>query len=103
MSCVSAGASSVVSRRCGATQRQTRVRCTAVRQRVLAASGAPVQLGTAELPARCNVDAFNSALFQWAATLTTSGSNLPFVLSQRVDRTPTGFKARSFMPTNCSS
>jgi hypothetical protein len=73
-----------------------------VRQRALAASSA-VQLGTAELPARCNVDAFNSALFQWATTLTTSGTHLPFVLSQRVDRTPTGFKARTLLPTICSS
>eukprot|EP00238_Polyblepharides_amylifera_P004425 CAMPEP_0196575114 /NCGR_PEP_ID=MMETSP1081-20130531/4670_1 /TAXON_ID=36882 /ORGANISM="Pyramimonas amylifera, Strain CCMP720" /LENGTH=98 /DNA_ID=CAMNT_0041893317 /DNA_START=333 /DNA_END=629 /DNA_ORIENTATION=- len=38
-------------------------------------------------------------MYQWAATLTSSGQNMPFALPQQVDRTPNGFKM-SFLQSN---
>ena len=51
-----------------------------------------IQLGTAKLPPTCDETALCDALYQWASTLTSSGQNLPFALSQRVDRTNDGFE-----------
>jgi hypothetical protein len=51
-----------------------------------------IQLGTAKLPVGVNEDALCDGLYQWASTLTSSGQNLPFALSQRVDRTEDGFE-----------
>jgi hypothetical protein len=51
-----------------------------------------IQLGTAKLPVGVNERALCDGLYQWASTLTSSGQNLPFALSQRVDRTEDGFE-----------
>lgn len=40
------------------------------------------------------MDAFAEAMYQWAATLTYQGTNLPFSLPLKVDRLPTGFQVR---------
>jgi hypothetical protein len=53
------------------------------------------QLATAQLPAGTDVGVFSGSLYQWAAALTQQGSNLPFALSQRVDRLPAGFSVRA--------
>jgi hypothetical protein len=39
-------------------------------------------------------------VLQWAATLTQSGANLPFVYPLRADKLPTGFQVR---PTSHSA
>lgn len=54
-----------------------------------------IQLATAKLPADVDVDFFNTQMYQWAATLTQAGRNLPFALPQRVDRLPNGFQVRA--------
>lgn len=60
---------------------------------VAAAAGAPhLQLATAKLPTDTNVDAFVEQLYQWAATLTTNGRNLPFALPLRCDKLGSGFQ-----------
>jgi hypothetical protein len=51
-----------------------------------------IQLGTAKLPVGVNESALCDGLYQWASTLTSSGQNLPFALSQRVDRIEDGFE-----------
>ena len=62
---------------------------------VAAAAAAPhVQLATAALPADVDVPAFNRHLYQWAATLTTNGRNLPFALPLKADARPDGFQVR---------
>ncbi|PRW33255.1 hypothetical protein C2E21_7794 [Chlorella sorokiniana] len=58
-----------------------------------AAAAAPhVQLATARLPADVNVATFNRHLYQWAATLTTNGRNLPFSLPLKADPREDGFQ-----------
>ncbi|KAG2489604.1 hypothetical protein HYH03_011884 [Edaphochlamys debaryana] len=51
-----------------------------------------IQLGTAKLPATVNQPAFVEYLYQWAATVTQSGANYPFVMPMKVDKYDTGFK-----------
>mmetsp|Transcript_23713 Transcript_23713/g.28611 ORF Transcript_23713/g.28611 Transcript_23713/m.28611 type:complete len:216 (-) Transcript_23713:477-1124(-) len=53
---------------------------------------ADVQLGSAKLPADVDNEKFLNAMFQWATTLTTSGQNMPFVMTQKVDRVDGGFQ-----------
>lgn len=36
-------------------------------------------------------DAFASGMYQWAATLTSSGQNMPFALPIQADKLPAGF------------
>ena len=56
-----------------------------------ASAQASLQLATAKLPP---VDraTFQQAMYNWAATLTTAGRNMPFALPLRVDPTPDGFQ-----------
>ena len=59
---------------------------------ISSASSTPsVQLGTAKIPKGVDEVVFADSLYQWAATLTVSGQNLPFALPQKVDRTDSGF------------
>jgi len=51
-----------------------------------------VQLGTAKLPANVDEGAMCDALYQWAASLTSNGANLPFALAQSAERTSDGFE-----------
>ncbi|GLC38017.1 hypothetical protein PLESTB_000445700 [Pleodorina starrii] len=51
-----------------------------------------IQLGTAKLPNDINKAAFSEYLYQWAATLTQSGANFPFVLPVKADKYSEGFK-----------
>lgn len=51
---------------------------------------AHVQLATALLPKDVAVDTFIDRLYQWAATVTSSGRNLPLALPLRVSRLPQG-------------
>lgn len=41
-----------------------------------------------------NVPRFVENMYQWAATLTQSGANYPFVLPLKTDKYESGFKAR---------
>lgn len=50
-----------------------------------------LQLATAKIPADVNLDSFAGSLYQWAATLTTNGRNMPFALPLRCDQLPRGF------------
>jgi len=64
----------------------------ALRMKVSAnAAQDPKQLASARLPVGVDTNVFSNSLYQWAASLTTSGQNMPFALPQKVDRTPTGF------------
>lgn len=36
-------------------------------------------------------DTFAGAMYQWAATLTSSGQNMPFALPLKTDKLPSGF------------
>lgn len=45
-----------------------------------------LQLATAKLPTSSDSTIFAAALYQWAATLTTNGRNLPFALPLKVDK-----------------
>lgn len=80
-------------------------RCSPRRAAVVVASAAPgssaaarqpsaphVQLATARLPADVDVATFNRHLYQWAATLTTNGRNLPFSLPLKADPRDDGFQ-----------
>ncbi len=82
-------------------------RCNPRRAAVVVASAAPgssaaalqpsaphVQLATARLPADVDVATFNCHLYQWAATLTTNGRNLPFSLPLKADPRDDGFQVR---------
>jgi hypothetical protein len=51
-----------------------------------------LQLATALLPKDVNADAFIDRLYQWAATVTSSGNNMPLALPLRVTRTQEGFE-----------
>eukprot|EP00192_Tetraselmis_astigmatica_P020552 CAMPEP_0117668586 /NCGR_PEP_ID=MMETSP0804-20121206/11636_1 /TAXON_ID=1074897 /ORGANISM="Tetraselmis astigmatica, Strain CCMP880" /LENGTH=185 /DNA_ID=CAMNT_0005476503 /DNA_START=84 /DNA_END=641 /DNA_ORIENTATION=+ len=51
-----------------------------------------LQLATAKLPGAVNKEDFVSNMYQWAATLTTSGQNMPFVLPLKTDRVDAGFQ-----------
>lgn len=81
---------------------KTALRCRTHRTEVVvaaagAAAGAAaphVQLATARLPADVDVATFNSHLYQWAATLTTNGRNLPFSLPLKADPRDDGFQVR---------
>lgn len=78
-------------------------RCSARRAAVVVAAGAAaaaphVQLATARLPADVDVATFNRHLYQWAATLTTNGRNLPFSLPLKADPRDNGFQVRMCMP-----
>ena len=44
---------------------------------------------------QCDTRLFSSSLYQWAATLTHSGQNMPFALPFRTDPLPNGFQASS--------
>lgn len=54
-------------------------------------SAASLQLASAKLPADLNKAMFVESLYQWAATLTTSGRNLPFALPLKCDKVADGF------------
>jgi len=41
------------------------------------------------------VDAFLTKMYQWAATLTSSGRNMPLALPLRTDRTDDGIMVRN--------
>mmetsp|Transcript_6411 Transcript_6411/g.11092 ORF Transcript_6411/g.11092 Transcript_6411/m.11092 type:complete len:174 (-) Transcript_6411:345-866(-) len=64
--------------------------------------GKPAQLASAKLPKGCDAKVFSDSLYQWAASLTTNGANMPFALPQKVDRTPDGFKL-SFLSSNANN
>lgn len=49
-------------------------------------------MGTAKLPAAVDEGAMCDALYQWAASLTSNGANLPFALAQSAERTSDGFE-----------
>jgi len=51
-----------------------------------------LQLATAKIPKDVDVDAFLGRLYQWAASLTSNGRNLPLALPLRTDRTDDGFQ-----------
>jgi hypothetical protein len=72
----------------------THIRITAIRGTSFLHTLRRAQLATARLPADTNLEMLCDGLFQWAVSLTNQGSNLPFVLAQKVDRTPRGFTAR---------
>lgn len=57
-----------------------------------AADAASLQLATAKLPEGVNKEVFCQQLYQFAATLTTNGRNLPFALPLKTDRIPDGFQ-----------
>jgi len=44
---------------------------------------------------QCDTAAFSSSIYQWAATITHSGQNMPFALPFRTDPLPNGFQVRS--------
>ncbi|KAK9827402.1 hypothetical protein WJX81_008293 [Elliptochloris bilobata] len=49
-------------------------------------------LATAKLPGQCDAGLFSSSLYQWVATVTHSGQNMPFALPFRTDPLPNGFQ-----------
>lgn len=51
-----------------------------------------LQLATAKLPKGLDVTGFLNSLYQWAATLTSSGQNMPFALPIRADKVDQGFQ-----------
>ncbi|KAG2442435.1 hypothetical protein HXX76_002521 [Chlamydomonas incerta] len=51
-----------------------------------------IQMGTAKLPGDINQAAFAEYMYQWAATLTQSGANFPFILPVKADKYATGWK-----------
>lgn len=51
-----------------------------------------LQLATARLPKDIDVNGFLENMYQWATTLTSSGSNLPFALPIRTDKMDKGFQ-----------
>ena len=53
-----------------------------------------LQLATARLPRGLNVLGFTDSLYQWAATLTSSGRNMPFALPIRADKLKNGFQVK---------
>ncbi|KAK9868655.1 hypothetical protein WJX84_003925 [Apatococcus fuscideae] len=53
---------------------------------------AHLQLATARLPSNVDVDEFKRTLYNWAATLTTSGRNMPFSLPIKTTHTKDGFE-----------
>jgi len=78
---------------CKAHQTEHRRRVTLA---VAAAAGrteadAHLQLATAKIPKTVDVDAFLGHLYQWAASLTSNGRNLPLALPLRADKTDDGF------------
>lgn len=56
---------------------------------------ATLQLATAKLPSGVDKAAFAQHLYQWAATLTTNGVNLPFALPLKADPRSDGFQVRA--------
>jgi len=50
-----------------------------------------IQLGTAVIDETIDTNAFTSAMYAWASTLTSSGQNLPFASSLKVDAVDGGF------------
>lgn len=54
-----------------------------------------LQLATARLPKGVDVLGFSDSLYQWAATLTSSGRNMPFALPIRADKLKNGFQVNS--------
>mmetsp|Transcript_18564 Transcript_18564/g.47564 ORF Transcript_18564/g.47564 Transcript_18564/m.47564 type:complete len:190 (+) Transcript_18564:148-717(+) len=55
------------------------------------ASEPHLQLATAKIPSAVDTQEFQSGMYQWAATLTTSGQNMPFVLPMKTDKLEDGF------------
>lgn len=51
-----------------------------------------LQLATALLPKDVDANAFIDRLYQWCATVTSSGNNMPLALPLRVTRTGEGFE-----------
>ncbi|WIA19188.1 hypothetical protein OEZ85_003833 [Tetradesmus obliquus] len=77
--------------RAAAQPRSRTVLCLAA---VRTATEAHLQLATAKLPAAADVNRFAESMYQWAATMTQSGANFPFVLPIQVDKiqSPPGFQ-----------
>lgn len=46
-----------------------------------------------------DVTGFLNSLYQWAATLTSSGQNMPFALPIRADKVDQGFQVRLHKPS----
>lgn len=51
-----------------------------------------IQLATARLPKSLDTIGFVNSLYQWAATLTSSGQNMPFALPIKADKLDKGFQ-----------
>eukprot|EP00878_Enallax_costatus_P018082 GHUV01019024.1.p1 GENE.GHUV01019024.1~~GHUV01019024.1.p1 ORF type:complete len:155 (+),score=23.22 GHUV01019024.1:147-611(+) len=51
-----------------------------------------LQLATAKIPSDVDPGRFAESMYQWAATLTQSGKNFPFVLPLQADKLPAGFQ-----------
>lgn len=51
-----------------------------------------LQLATAKLPRGMNMLGFTDSLYQWVATLTSSGQNMPFALPIKADKLKNGFQ-----------
>lgn len=82
----------------GASSRSIRARgraflCRAASDADVSASPAtddvPVSLGTAELPANCDLKMLETLMFQWASSL-TANANLPLNSPLKVDKIPGG-------------
>ena len=56
-----------------------------------------LQLATAKLPRGLDVLAFTDSLYQWAATLTSSGRNMPFALPIKADKLKNGFQVQQVL------
>lgn len=49
-----------------------------------------------------DVTGFLNSLYQWAATLTSSGQNMPFALPIKADKVDQGFQVRTYQPAAAS-
>lgn len=50
-----------------------------------------MQLATAKIPGDVDLKAFQAKLYQWAASLTSNGRNMPLALPLRTDKAGDGF------------
>ena len=76
-------------------------RTKAVRLRASAAVHSPVRAASRQWPAfvrNVETDKFMTKMYQWAATLTSNGRNMPLALPLRTDQTDDGVLVWSFRP-----